>query len=241
MINIILCEGKTDAILLSYYLCKTAGWTVLKKAPKGIDIKPKNQNQSAFCYQRENDILLICGVGGVTNFQKFIQDHIIQIMKNQRNISKVAIMVDRDDKAENDLLNEIEQLFSPLLDNIASNHWSHHTYMDAFEYEVSVDFLPLIIPQAQVGALETVLLNAIAEDPYDEKIVTQSQKFVNKIAPVADKYLHTRRMRLKAELSVTWAIQSPDKAFVFIDEQLQSIPWENSQTLRECFTKLLEI
>ena len=33
MNKIILCEGETDAILLSYYLDKVAGWKFCKKGP----------------------------------------------------------------------------------------------------------------------------------------------------------------------------------------------------------------
>lgn len=36
MNNLILCEGETDAILLSYYLQRTCGWSFVKKSPPGI-------------------------------------------------------------------------------------------------------------------------------------------------------------------------------------------------------------
>ena len=36
MNKIILCEGETDAILLSYYLGKVAGWKFCKKPPANI-------------------------------------------------------------------------------------------------------------------------------------------------------------------------------------------------------------
>ncbi len=39
MNKLILCEGATDAILLSYYLEKTAGWTFCRKPPKDLQIK----------------------------------------------------------------------------------------------------------------------------------------------------------------------------------------------------------
>ena len=39
MNNLILCEGETDAILLSYYLQRTCGWRFVKKSPPGVNIK----------------------------------------------------------------------------------------------------------------------------------------------------------------------------------------------------------
>ena len=39
MNDLILCEGKTDAILLSYYLGRMRGWESVRKGPKGLEIR----------------------------------------------------------------------------------------------------------------------------------------------------------------------------------------------------------
>ena len=41
MNKVILCEGGTDAILLSYYLERMAGWKYSKKPPENIAINPE--------------------------------------------------------------------------------------------------------------------------------------------------------------------------------------------------------
>ena len=53
MNKIILCEGETDAILLSYYLDKVAGWKFCKKGPADIAIKTDTFEQSANWYQKD--------------------------------------------------------------------------------------------------------------------------------------------------------------------------------------------
>ena len=63
MNKIILCEGETDAVLLSYYLGKVSGWKFCKKAPANIAIRPAF-DQSANWYENGDDRLLICAVGG---------------------------------------------------------------------------------------------------------------------------------------------------------------------------------
>ena len=68
MNKLILCEGKTDAILLSYYLGKTAGRKFAKKAPSGLAIQQPDDNESISWYKKDDDYLLICGVGGKDNF-----------------------------------------------------------------------------------------------------------------------------------------------------------------------------
>ncbi|MDE6281376.1 MAG: hypothetical protein K2M15_06250, partial [Oscillospiraceae bacterium] len=75
----------------------------------------------------------------------------------------------------------------------------------------------------------------------DKNIVDQSREFVDRIAPEASRYIGKRRLILKAYLGVTWVIQSPQKVFQFIDDQLRDTPWENSEILRETFEKILEI
>ena len=60
MNKLILCEGKTDAILLSYYLEKVAGWKYTTKSPSGLKFKISNENESMNWYRKDQDYLLIC-------------------------------------------------------------------------------------------------------------------------------------------------------------------------------------
>ena len=59
MNKLILCEGATDAILLSYYLEKTAGWTFCRKPPKDLQIKEDGIEESINWYEKNDDRLLI--------------------------------------------------------------------------------------------------------------------------------------------------------------------------------------
>lgn len=75
MNKLILCEGATDAILLSYYLEKVSGWKFCKE-PKNLAIKQTNSNESVNWYRKGDDYLLICGVGGKDNFGHFFESRI---------------------------------------------------------------------------------------------------------------------------------------------------------------------
>ena len=79
------------------------------------------------------------------------------------------------------------------------------------------------------------MLSAISEDPYDKRIVDQCEDFVKNIRPNAAKYISTDRLQLKAHLSTVWAIQSPEKAFDFINHQIKTVSWEKYTTLHACF------
>lgn len=99
----------------------------------------------------------------------------------------------------------------------------------------------MIVPTDKEGALETLLLDAISENHYDFEIVKKSMTYVEEIQPIASKYLSKNRLKLKASLGVTWAIQYPEKLFSFIDEQIKSVKWEESKILESCFKNLKEI
>ena len=99
----------------------------------------------------------------------------------------------------------------------------------------------MIIPSDKEGALETLLLDAISENEEDEVIVKRSISYVDDIQPLAAKYLSKNRLKLKACLGVTWAIQYPEKLFSFIDDQIRSVRWEESQVLAQCFEQLKNI
>lgn len=99
----------------------------------------------------------------------------------------------------------------------------------------------MIIPVMHQGALETVLLDAISEDPYDANIVELVTEFTARMCVEASRYIDSNRKELKARLGVTWAVQYPEKVFKLINEQIQSVPWENSEILHQCFHELILI
>lgn len=91
------------------------------------------------------------------------------------------------------------------------------------------------------GALETLLLDSISEDPYDAAIVSKAGGFVEEMQETASRYIDSNRKKLKAHLGVTWAIQYPEKVFKLMNEQIISVPWEKSKVLHDCIRELLSI
>lgn len=237
MNRLILCEGKTDAILLSYYLGRVCGWTPCKP-PKDLSIKAKAKNESVEWYSRDGEKLLICGVGGKDNFGKFFDDVIRNPLINTNAFGRISIVLDRDDRNTSEIEHDIAENVAPIFSDIKDREWKTCSYINGYGIESLIEFLLVIIPIEQQGALETLMLEAISEDPYDKNIVNNCKAFVAKIRPDADQYIKTDRLQLKANLSVTWAIQSPEKVFDFINEQINSVSWEKYKALRNCFREL---
>lgn len=241
MNKLILCEGKTDAILLSYYLEKTCGWTH-RNAPKSLAVKADEiKGESAYWYRKDDESLLICGVGGKDNFGSFFKEKILPTMVDTSAFSKIAVITDRDEREEQSILDSYRVLFRPVITNVENDNWISNSYENSYKQEAFVNFLLVVIPADKEGALETLLLDAISEKEYDKTIVNRSIAYVDEIQPIAAEYIHKNRLKNKACLGVTWAIQYPEKIFSFIDEQIRSVKWEESQVLAQCFQQLKDI
>lgn len=242
MNKVILCEGETDAILLSYYLGKVAGWKYNRKGPENLNIQADTSNQSVNWYKNNENFLLICAVGGKDNFKNFF-DKKIRFPLCQGAFGKIAIVTDRDDREIQFIEATTKDILCSFSDEIKvrSNQWISCPYHDSFNIDRSVSTLLVVIPTEHQGALETAMLDAISEDEYDRNIVVKTGDFAKKMRAEASKYISTDRLELKAHLSLTWAVQSPEKVFTAIDEQIKSVRWEDSETLNDCFSELAKI
>ncbi len=241
MNKLILCEGATDAILLSYYLEKTAEWRFCHKAPKDLQIKPDGIEESVNWYERGDDRLLICGVGGKDRVKSFFINKILSSVIYTDSFEKIALVLDRDDKDISSIEAHASSVFAPIVTLVENNVWVDNMYKNGFNQDKTIKMLLVAIPEEHQGALETVLLDAVAEDPYDAHIVEMVEAFVRQMRKDASKYINSDRKELKAKLGVTWAVQYPEKVFKLINEQIKSVEWEKSEVLKKCFSELVKI
>lgn len=241
MNKLILCEGETDAILLSYYLGRVSGWTYSPKGPQGVSIHKTEQNETVNWYKKGNDFLLICAVGGKDNFKYFYEKKIKPPLLTSDAFEKISIVTDRDQREIESIEASVASILNVNYTTVKNNQWFDCSYTNKFSIKKTFRALLLAIPNEQQGALETAMLCAISENPYDKRIVEEAGQFADQMKTTASQYISTDRLRLKAHLGLTWAVQYPEKVFSRIDEQIRNVRWESSETLRACFATLLEI
>ena len=190
MKHLILCEGKTDAILLSYYLQATNQWVFTKKQPKDLTIQVDDINgESLNWYQRGEDSLLICGVGGKDKFHKFFREKIQDPQVKSDAFSKIAVIMDRDQDSESDLLRKVDRDFYPLIQKPLLNKWCPCSYRNGYGEEKSFSFLLIVIPTDKEGAMEALILDAICEDQENKIIVDLCRDHVDHVQPFAWRYI----------------------------------------------------
>ena len=243
MIRVILCEGITDALLLSFYLEKTSEWKY-NKNPKNFIKLPDSKlvsNKSVFNYVKKEEELLICAVGGKDNFGSFYKEYINEIIYHHSPTKeyRIALMIDADNRNSAIIEEDIQNQFNNYIDSVKIDEWVENERLDSFQEKVKINFLLTIIPHDKSGALETVLLNSLKELNEGEYIVNESEKFVESLKE--NEYIHKTRMKLKAKLGVALSIFYPDKVFSQFDSKLQIVDWTRFENLRECFKELIKI
>lgn len=152
MNKLILCEGATDAILLSYYLERMAGWEFVRKPPQGVSIRETEQNEKVTWYKKNNDYLLICAVGGKDNFGKFFNDKIQKPLVMSDAFEKIAIVTDRDNREVSAIETEAATFLKVPCGIIKNNQWNDCSYTNEFGMEKSFSTLLVVIPHEQQGA-----------------------------------------------------------------------------------------
>ena len=159
---------------------------------------------------------------------------------------KIVIVTDRDDDhSETYFLNEMNRLISEqhgkIVDTIVNNEWCKVSFINSIEEEFTVEFLLLVIPLSENGAIETVLLDSIAQkDAYDKTIIDKSKSFVDEIDPKV-LYMKRRRDKLKAWFNIYFSIRVPEDFYKERQRIFNSFPWEENAYINTVFSKLSEL
>ncbi|MEK5205347.1 DUF3226 domain-containing protein [Bacillus sp. FSL R10-2789] len=240
MNSLIICEGKTDSILLSYYLKKIKGWSFTTKNVPFKQPKLADNDGSVFNWYKLNDNYLgIWGVGGNSQFSTAISEILkINNLLNDESkiISKLVMMTDRDNETEAQKIQELTSFFNPHSQTpieLINNNWIDYEYKNSFQEELLMQISCLIIPFTSEGAIETFLLDALSNiDANNLSLIEEIKQFIDSLN---SPYLRRDRDKLKSKFATTLAIMYPEKTFTPIDQLLTSIPWEDYKIIQEGF------
>ena len=249
MRSLILCEGFDDVLILGYYLFKTSGW---KFNPKGVFAKLYNfpkldfKRQAVEIYEKGNDLLGIWAVGGKDSFgeaYKFVCR--VNSLNPIEKIDKVFIVTDRDqndvEKCLLDMRNKMQSCglnVAGLLNN-QINQYSYEVEEETYHLEI----IPIIVPFNQTGAIETVLMEGIAETGEEEAyIVSCANEYITEVLKSGrlHSYLQHERQVLKAKLSAVISITNPDRSTGLFDKVLMSWNWETKNEVKRHFERIAE-
>lgn len=250
MRSIILCEGFDDVLILGYYLFKTRGW---RFNPKGVFSKlysfPKMdyKRQAVEVYERAEDRLGIWAIGGKDSFgeaYKFINR--VNNFNPEEKIDKVFILTDRDQEEMDNCLIAMRNKMRACgltVTQLVNNQINPYSY-EVEDIVYNLDIIPVIVPFDKNGAIETVLMEGIAESGEEEEhIVNCANEYIEHAIASGrlHKYLQHERERIKAKLSAVISITNPDRSTNLFDKVLMSWDWETKNEVKRHFEKIAEL
>ncbi len=244
MRSVILCEGFDDAYILGYYLNKTLRWErkpKLKFSKNYHLLATVNHRVKIEYYALNNDYLAIWSVGGRDSYHLAFKD--IKKINNEHaseGINKLFILSDRDDFTIEEQLNNFKQSLNSeglQIENFTNNEASVYEYT-VEEETYTLEIIPIIIPFEQTGAIETILMEAIASEEAEEAFIVESAiAYVDNIlaSERLTKYLTHARTRLKAKYSSVISITNPDRSTSTFDTLLTTHNWEEKESIQRHF------
>lgn len=251
MNRVILCEGYDDVVFLGYYLYKITG-NKYKFNPEKKEISenlhlPKNnvRNERREIYVYDNDSVLIWAVGGKDSFEKAVK-YISKINKSfpDERFVDIFIVTDRDDSCIETSLIQFSEIFkkNDIDVELKNNKINTYIYNAENDSEYDINIIPIIIPFEEQGAIETVLLNGLAETEEEAIIVDEAKKYISTIGnnPKIMSYLKHNRDKVKARFSASMAVINPDHSTRTMNNLLVSYKWENTESVKKHFTLIRE-
>lgn len=242
MNSAIITEGPTDYTFIQYYMRKVCSWqdyqeSSLRKADKQIKARE---------FKKNSDVLTIVSSGGCTRIAERL-DLLLKKNTNSSNsaevFTKIVVISDNDDEQAG---GKIETAIESVLQKYAidssikleNRKWLTLKMHNSISEELSVEILLLLIPFDENGAIETFLLDAIAEkDEYDKQIINKGNAFVETVDS-EERYLKHRRDKVKAKMDVYFSIRTSAEQFPERQNILKNIEWEKYEKIQTCFSEL---
>lgn len=239
MNSLILCEGKTDCVLLQYYLEKVHLWKRTgRSAFHAVDGSWSN------LFEKTGSRLIISETRGCSRMSEGLAT---AITRNQNAapgsredfFDKIIIFTDNDetDTISNmicEIENKLHTTSASYISPLRKDTWNKIA-IQSIEGEKQFELYIMFIPFNENGALETYLLNCIgSNDIYDKEIINKGNFFVDTIDPDG-RYLNQRRLKTKAKFDVYFSVRTAADQYAERQNILKSIEWETYETIREDF------
>lgn len=216
------------------------------KSNKQINIAGQSARECTL--QKDDNTVSIIGCGGCNRLIPCLN---YELMLNSVSAlgeayDKIVIITDRDEVlTEQEFSEQIEYQikvyngkYSGLITN---NEWMEFSFINGYGDELKTKLLMLVIPFEETGAMETFLLNAIAEqDEYYKYIINQCNAFVDNVDNQR-KYLNKRRYITKAKFDVYFSVRTSAEQFNERRNIIKNVAWEKYPLIQNSFDKLGEL
>lgn len=231
MTELVLVEGVSDVQLISYYLQNVYGWKYENSNTLGI--VPLDKHEHIESLSKGESQLVLCGVGGNGKFACFVEQHRVNSMITEQDISSLMVVTDRDEASDA----KIERVINSPLNHIyvQSGQWISNSITDSFGQLKNINTYLLIIPANEKGALERVIINALNDIPEETDLIQEVVQFIDSLKGELAPELNQTNKANKATVGTFFSIRNPQNAMRSFGIFISKIDWSKSESLKELF------
>ncbi len=231
MTELVLVEGISDIQLISYYLQNVYGWKHERDNMLGIE--PLDEHEHIESLSKNGNQLVLCGVGGNGKFAYFVEQHRVNHMLVEEDISSLLVVADRDEASEVKIRNQINDALEQI--SAESNRWKNNAIQDSFGQAKSIDTYLLIIPANEKGALERVIIDALNDIPEETALIHEVEQFIDSLKAELVPELSQTNKANKAIVGTFFSVRYPKDAMRKFGVVVSKIDWSKSTSLKQLF------
>ena len=231
MTELVLVEGVSDVQLISYYLQNVYGWKHERDNMLGIE--PLDEHEHIECLSKNGNQVVLCGVGGNGKFAYFVEQHRINYMVVEKDISSLMVVTDRDEATDSKIRNQINFALEQI--SVESNRWKENVIQDSFGQAKSINTYLLIIPANEKGALERVIIDALNDIPEEVALMGEVEQFIDALKAELVSDLNQINNANKATVGTFFSVRYPKKAMRSFGVFISKIDWSKSVSLNQLF------
>ena len=231
MTELVLVEGVSDVQLISYYLQNVYGWKYERENILGIE--PLDEHEHIESLSKSGNQVVLCGVGGNGKFAHFVEQHRVNHIIVEKDISSLMVVADRDETSDATIKNQINEVLEQI--SVESNCWKENVIQDSFGQAKSIDTYLLIIPADKKGALERVIIDALNDIPEETALMGEVEQFINALKAGLVPDLNQINNANKATVGTFFSVRYPKKAMRTFGVFISKIDWSKSASLNQLF------
>lgn len=233
--ELMLVEGVSDVQLISYYLQNVYGWKFEKSNKLGI--VPLDEHEHIESLSKDENQLIMCGVGGNGKFAHFVEQHRVNDMIILQDISSFMVVTDRDENSDS----KIGRTINNSLENISikAGQWINNNVIDSYGQLKNINTYLLIIPANEKGALERVIINALNDIAEEADLVQEVVQFIDSLKGELVPELNKIDKANKATVGTFFSIRNPQNAMRSFGTFISKIDWSKSESLKELFSPFM--
>lgn len=231
MIELVLVEGVSDVQLISYYLQNVHDWKHERNNVLGITELDEHEHIESL--SKNGNQLILCGVGGNGKFAHFVEQHRVNDMLIEKDISSLIVVTDRDEASDANVRRVINNSLKKI--SVMVGQWKNNEVKDSFGQKKNIDTYLLIIPPNEKGALERVIIDALKDIPEETDLIQEVIQFIDSLKGGLVPELNQVNKANKATVGTFFSVRDPKNAMRSFGIFISRIDWSKSASLQQVF------